>query len=83
MQVLLVFFFTSFSIFCSGFKPFCFCECLLHCSAFDGGAIEMYGWKTASTGLSKYACLRESVFFNLWRDGKEALGFKFYRQRVC
>ena len=22
-------------------------------------------------------------FFNLWRDGKEALGCKFYRQRVC
>ena len=22
-------------------------------------------------------------FLNLWRDGKEALGWKFYRQRVC
>ena len=27
-QVLLVFFFTSFWIFWSGIKPFCFCECL-------------------------------------------------------
>ena len=64
-----------------------FAEFLLHrmfnCSTFDGGTIETYGWKTASTGLLKYACLRESVFFDLWRDGKEALGFKFYRQRVC
>lgn len=34
-------------------------------------------------GSPKYIRLRESVFFNLWRDGKEALGCKFYRQRVC
>ena len=34
-------------------------------------------------GSPKYIRLRGSVFFNLWRDGKEALGCKFYRQRVC
>ena len=34
-------------------------------------------------GSPKYIRLRESVFFNPWRDGKETLGCKFYRQRVC
>ena len=34
-------------------------------------------------GSPKYIRLLGSVFFNLWRDGKEALGCKFYRQRVC
>ena len=33
-----------------------------HCSSFDGGAIETYGWKPASTGSPKYIRLRESVF---------------------
>ena len=27
--------------------------CLIHCSTFDGGAIETYGWKTASTGIAE------------------------------
>ena len=49
-----------------------------HCSTFDGGAIETYGWKSGS-----YIHFRESVFLNLWRDGKKALGSKFYRKRVC
>ena len=61
---------------------FCFCESLFHCT-FNGGAIETYCWKTASTGSPKYIHLRESVFFSLWGDEKEALGCKFYRQRVC
>ena len=34
-------------------------------------------------GSPKYMRLRESVFFNPWRDGKETLGCKFYRQPVC
>ena len=51
--MLLVFFFTSFGIFWSGIESFCFCECLFHCSTFDGGAIETYGWKTASTGVAE------------------------------
>ena len=59
-QVLLVFFFTSFWIFSSGIEPFCFCECLLHCSTFDGGAIETYGWKTASTGVAQGAEVHSS-----------------------
>ena len=25
-------------MFWSGIEPFCFCECLFHCSTFDGGA---------------------------------------------
>ena len=33
-----------------------------HCSSFDRGAIETYGWKPASTGSPKYIRLRESVF---------------------
>ena len=48
-----VFFFTSFWIFWSGIKPFCFCECLFHCSTFNDGAIETYAWKTASTGVAE------------------------------
>ena len=53
-----------------------------HCSTFDGGAIETYGWKSASTGIAEDSppWIR---FLNLWRDGKKALGCKFYRQRVC
>ena len=82
-QVLLVFFYTSFWIFWSGIEPFCFCECLFHCSTFDGGAIDTYGWKTASTGVAEVHSSPWNRFFNLWRDGKEALGCKYYRQRVC
>ena len=81
--MLLVFFFTSFWIFWSGVEPFCFCECLNHCSTFDGGAIETYGWKAASTGVAEVHSSPWIRFFNLWRDGKEALGCEFYRQRVC
>ena len=55
-----------------------------HCSSFDGGAIETYGWKSASTGVAEVHSSPWIRFFNLWRDGKEALlGCKFYRQRVC
>ena len=50
---------------------------------FDGGAIETYGGKTASTGVAEVHSSPWIRFFNLWRDGKEALGCKFYRQRVC
>ena len=35
--------------------------------------------KPRRRGSPKYIRLRESVFFlSLWRDGKEALGCKFY-----
>ena len=34
-------------------------------------------------GSPKYISLCESIFFNLWTDGKEALGCKFYRHHVC
>ena len=54
-----------------------------HCSTFDGGAIETYGWKSALTGVSEVHSSRWIRFLNLWRDGKGALGCKFYRQRVC
>ena len=54
-----------------------------HCSTFDGGAIETYGWKSASTGVAEVHSSPWIRFLNLWRDGKEALGCKFYRQRVC
>ena len=47
------------------------------------GAIETYGWKTASTGVTEVHSSPSIRFLNLWRDGKEALGCKFYRQRVC
>ena len=54
-------------------EPFCFCECLFHCSTFDGGAIETYGWKTASTGSPKYIRLRGSVFLISGEMGKKLL----------
>ena len=43
----------------------------------------MYGGKTTSTGVAEVHSSPWIRFFNLWRDGKEALGCKFYRQRVC
>ena len=51
-------FFWHFSLHLFGYfglsvESFCFCECLFHCSTFDGGAIETYGWKTASTGFTE------------------------------
>ena len=64
-------------------EPFCFCESLFHCSTFDGGAIETYGSKTASTEVAEVHSSPWILFFNLWRDGKEALGSKYYRKRVC
>ena len=58
-----------------------------HCSTFDGGSIETngwkHGWKTASTGVAEVHSSLWIRFFNPWRDGKETLGCKFYRQRVC
>ena len=34
-------------------------------------------------GSPQYIRLRESVLFNLWRDRKEAVSCKFYKQGVC
>ena len=50
---------------------------------FDDGAIETYSWKIALTGVAEVHSSPWIRFFNLWRDGKEALGCKFYRQSVC
>ena len=62
--MLLVFFFTSFWIFSSGIEPFCFCECLFHCSTFDGGAISKRTvGRPHQPGSAKYIRLRGSVFF--------------------
>ena len=47
-----------------------------HCSSFDGGAIETYGWKPASTEFAEVHSSPWIRFLNLWRDWKEALGCK-------
>ena len=39
--------------------------------------------RTVSTGVTEVHSSPSIRFLNLWRDGKEALGCKFYRHRVC
>ena len=69
-QVLLVFFFTSFWIFWSGIKPFCFCECLFHCSTPPS---KRTVGRPHQPGSPKYIRLRGSVFLISGEMGKKLL----------